>query len=132
MMTRFLTVAFVGGAGNPISMRQYPPLRVLRMSDLFGTDRELEEVGRMGAGRVLHGIRVTEHQNRERSFANEAVRWRLIVDGIIEVRSCVPMMEKGLFATLSEVYAYAESRRKKCSTDGAGIGKQMSLLGDGR
>ena len=102
------------------------------MSDLFGTEAELQEVGSMAAGRVLHGIRVAEHQQRERSFANEAVRWRLIVDGIREVQRCVPMMEKGLFATLSEVYGYAESRRRKCSTDGAGIGKQMSLLGDGR
>lgn len=85
----------------------------------------------MSAGRLVHGIRVAEHQKRERSFCNEAVRWRMIVDGIIEVRRCVPLMEKGLFATLSEVYAYAEAKRRNCSTDGAGIGKQMSMHLDG-
>jgi len=57
-------------------------------------------------------VEVAAHLRVEKSFVNEAVRWRVIVDGLVALKETVPFAEKGLYTSCAELYLYAEERRR--------------------
>jgi len=67
--------------------------------------------------RVVYGERVASHQKKVRDFSSEAVRWRVICEGLEGIREIVPFHEKGLSITIGEMKAYAVMRRKSAARD---------------